>query len=109
MQHDDGIRDSAPWLLRTAFRPAAAELKLDGRTVPLAYTDQWESGEAAELFDALRWGPEGQRAVVFLHYCADSPVKPVAQLQGTTTADMKIPVRVRNSVSIMRRPHGTRE
>lgn len=90
MQHDQGIRDPVPWLFRTAFRLAAAELKRDGRAATFVDAGHQDAGEGIELLDALRKVPEGQRAALFLHYYADLPVREVARLQGTTTAAVKV-------------------
>lgn len=90
MQHDHRIRDPLPWLFRTAFRLAAAELKRDGRGAPLVDAEHRDADERIELLEALRRVPEGQRAALFLHYFADLPVREVARLQGTTTAAAKV-------------------
>lgn len=90
IQHDHGIRDPVPWLFRTAFRLAAAELKRDGRAAPFVEAEHRDAAEGIELLDALRKVPEGQRAALFLHYYADLPVREVARLQGTTTAAVKV-------------------
>src|SRR5215218_9771375 len=50
MQHDHRIRDPLPWLFRTAFRLAAAELRRDGQTAPLVnaqHQDAQNAGRAA--------------------------------------------------------------
>ena len=91
MQHDDQIRDPLPWLFRTAFRLAAAELRRDRQTAPLVNDAQYQDAlERIELLEALRRMPVGQRAALFLHYYADLPVKEVARLQGTTIAAAKV-------------------
>jgi RNA polymerase sigma-70 factor (ECF subfamily) len=90
MQHDHQIRDPLPWLFRTAFRLAAAELKRDGRAAPLVDAEHRDADERIELLDALRRVPARQRAALFLHYYADLPLKEVARLQGTTTAAAEV-------------------
>jgi RNA polymerase sigma factor (sigma-70 family) len=91
MQHDESIRAPVPWLFRTAFRVAAAELKR-GSLAPALTDDRLgrEDEQPVEFLDALRAIPPGQRAVLFLHYYADLSVKEVARLQGTTTAAVKV-------------------
>jgi RNA polymerase sigma factor (sigma-70 family) len=89
MQHDESIRAPVPWLFRTAFRVAAAELKR-GSLDSLPDDHSREDEQPVELIDALRAIPPGQRAVLFLHYYADLPVKEVARLQGTTSAAVKV-------------------
>jgi RNA polymerase sigma factor (sigma-70 family) len=91
MQHDHTIQDPLPWLFRTAFRLAAAELRRDGRTAPLVNDAQHRDAfERIELLEALQRMPVGQRAALFLHYYADLPVKEVARLQGTTISAAKV-------------------
>jgi RNA polymerase sigma-70 factor (ECF subfamily) len=90
MQHDQRIRDPLPWLFRTAFRLAAAELRRDGQVAPFVDAQHRDALERVELLEALRRVPAGQRGALFLHYYADLPVREVARLQGTTTAAAKV-------------------
>jgi RNA polymerase sigma-70 factor (ECF subfamily) len=90
MQHDHRIRDPLPWLFRTAFRLAAAELRRDGQIAPPVDAKHQDALERIELLEALRRMPVGQRAALFLHYYADLSVKEVAQIQGTTIAAAKV-------------------
>jgi hypothetical protein len=81
MQHDEGIRAPVPWLFRTAFRVAAAEMRRDRHLAPVADQTERDHTPTIDLLDALRGLPPGQRATLFLHYYADLPVREVARLQ----------------------------
>ena len=89
IESDGVIRRPFPWLYRTAFRIAAAELRREGTTFPLAelYLDDPATGD---LMRALRRLSPSQRAAVFLHYEADLPVREVARLMGTSSAAVKV-------------------
>jgi len=89
IESDGVIRRPFPWLYRTAFRIAAAELRREGTTFPLAelYLDDPATGD---LMRALRRLSPAQRAAVFLHYEADLPVREVARLMGTSSAAVKV-------------------
>jgi RNA polymerase sigma-70 factor, ECF subfamily len=92
LERSDEIRDLKPWLYRTAFRIASAELKRERRGQPT------ESGPAAvtapeglsALVPALRQLSPAQRAAVVLHYEADLPVRDVARQLGTSVAVVKV-------------------
>jgi len=90
IERSDTIRDPVPYLYRTAFRIAAAELR---RSPDAPLDDSVAAPEATDLTDlmaALRRLTPGQRAAVFLHYQADLPVREVARLMGTSGAVVKV-------------------
>lgn len=84
------IRSPRSWLYRTAFRLAAAELRLGRRALPLV--DNAVSGpeEIVEVVQALRLLSPGQRAAAFLRYEVQLPTKEVARLMGTTEAVVRV-------------------
>jgi RNA polymerase sigma-70 factor (ECF subfamily) len=84
------IRDPVPYLYRTAFRIAAAELRRRPSDEPLPEVPASEPVDRADLLAALRHLSPGQRAAVYLHYQADLPVREVARLMGTSTAVVKV-------------------
>lgn len=89
MESDVVIRRPFPWLYRTAFRIAAAELR-QGDT-PHAVADvRFDDVATADLMRALRRLSPSQRAAVYLHYQADLPVREVARLMGTSSAAVKV-------------------
>jgi hypothetical protein len=65
MQHDEGIRAPVPWLFRTAFRVAAAEMRRDRHLAPVADQTERDHTPTIDLLDALRGLPPGQRATLF--------------------------------------------
>lgn len=89
IESDRSIRRVFPWLYRTAFRIAAAELRREGKTMeaPDVHFDDPATGD---LFRAMRNISPSQRAAIFLHYQADLPVRDVARLMGTSTAAVKV-------------------
>jgi RNA polymerase sigma-70 factor (ECF subfamily) len=89
IESDRSIRRPFPWLYRTAFRIAAAELRRDGKPIdPVeAHFDDPATGD---LLRAMRRLSPSQRAAVFLHYQADLPVREVARLMGTSSAAVKV-------------------
>ena len=88
LEHEATIRDPVPWLYRTAFRVAAAELKRPRRIEPFAppLVEQHD----ADLSRSLAKLSPMQRASVYLHYIADLPVRDVATLTGTSAAAVKV-------------------
>ncbi len=87
----DRVRDSVPWLYRTAFRIAAAELKEDHRR------GQRRDEPAdpppvprSDVLDALRALTERQRSAVVLHYLADLSVEDVARRMGVSASSVKV-------------------
>jgi RNA polymerase sigma-70 factor (ECF subfamily) len=89
IENGERIRSPYPWLYRTAFRIAAAELRRDVRAVPRegAHFDDSATGD---LMRAMRRLPPSQRAAVYLHYQADLPVREVARLTGSSVAAVKV-------------------
>lgn len=89
MESDGAIRKPFPWLYRTAFRIAAAELRR--ADIPLPLNDVgYDDVATADLMQALRRLTPSQRAAVYLHYQADLPVREVARLMGSSSAAVKV-------------------
>jgi RNA polymerase sigma-70 factor (ECF subfamily) len=93
--HRHRVTDPAPWLFRTAFRIAAADLKRERRHLPvddsrLSDRRRESAGLSPELVEALRGLSDRQRVVVFLHYQADLPIAEVAHLTGSTVTAVKV-------------------
>lgn len=84
------IRDPIPYLYRTAFRIAAAELRRRAPDETLPDVPVSEPVDRTDLLAALRHLSPGQRAAVYLHYQADLPVREVARLMGTSAAVVKV-------------------
>lgn len=84
------IREPVPYLYRTAFRIAAAELRRRPTDEPVPDAPAREPLDATDLLAALRRLSPGQRAAVYLHYQADLPVREVARLMGTSAAVVKV-------------------
>lgn len=89
MESDGSIRRPFPWLYRTAFRIAAAELRRTTDTFPAGDVPS-DDVATADLMQALRRLSPGQRAAVYLHYQADLPVREVARMMGTSSAAVKV-------------------
>ena len=89
IERDRAIRRPFPWLYRTAFRIAAAELRREG-TATDTVDVHLDSPATGDLFRAMRRLSPSQRAAVFLHYQADLPVREVARLMGTSSAAVKV-------------------
>ena len=88
---DGVIRRPFPWLYRTAFRIAAAELRREDPPLPLPLAEpRFDDPATDDLMQALRRLSPSQRAAGFLHYEADLPVREVARLMGTSTAAVKV-------------------
>jgi RNA polymerase sigma-70 factor, ECF subfamily len=96
IQAGPAVRRPFPWLYRTAFRLAAAELRRAGRQVSDASESPREiaagddAGRYREVISALRELSPSQRAAIYLHYQADLPVRDVAGLMGTSAAAVKV-------------------
>jgi RNA polymerase sigma-70 factor, ECF subfamily len=89
IESDGTIRRPFPWLYRTAFRIAAAELRREAPSIQP--TDvHLDDPATGDLLRALRRLSPSQRAAVFLHYQADLPVREVARLMGTSSAAVKV-------------------
>ena len=86
------IRDPLPWLYRTAFRIAAADLRDEGRRSAFAAPQRAVEppDEPVEVNTALRRLSPAQRAAVVLHHVEDLPVREVARLMGTSVAAVKV-------------------
>ncbi len=85
------VRDPVPWLYRTAFRLAAAELKEErGRADRSDEPGRSPSVRPSEVLDALRRLTERQRSAVVLHYLVDLSVEDVAKRMGVTTSSVKV-------------------
>jgi RNA polymerase sigma-70 factor (ECF subfamily) len=89
IEYHGRIRDPYPWLYRTAFRIAAAELRRERRREVVVESSA-DARLPRDLTSALRRLSPAQRAAVFLHYQADLPVREVARLMGTSTTAVKV-------------------
>ena len=89
MENRTSIRSPYPWLYRTAFRIAAAELRREVREGPEedAYLDDPATGD---LWRAMGQLPPKTRAAIYLHYQADLPVREVARLTESSVAAVKV-------------------
>jgi RNA polymerase sigma-70 factor, ECF subfamily len=89
MENRTSIRSPYPWLYRTAFRIAAAELRRDVREGPEedVYVDEPATGD---LWRAMGQLPPKTRAAIYLHYQADLPVREVARLTRSSVAAVKV-------------------
>lgn len=90
IQHDDVIRRPSPWLYRTAFRIAAAELRHRKSQTEIGTRTADPPHDVTEVLMALRKLSPSQRAAIYLHYRADLPVREVASLMGTSVAATKV-------------------
>lgn len=82
--NDAGIREPVGYLYRVAFRVAASELKRSDATRPLD-TDSLEPTRdpaASVVWSSLTALTPDQRAVVYLFYRADLPVREIANRLG---------------------------
>jgi RNA polymerase sigma-70 factor, ECF subfamily len=87
----EGIRDPVPWLYRTAFRLAAAELKEEARRGErLDETVDPPTAPQSELLDALRVLSPQQRSAVVMYYLGDLPVRDVAKRMGVSASSVKV-------------------
>ena len=89
MESRTAIRSPYPWLYRTAFRIAAADLRRDVRDGPEegAYVDDPATGD---LMRAMRRLSPKARAAIYLHYQADLPIREVVRLTGSSVAAVKV-------------------
>ena len=90
IQHDGAIRRPEPWLYRTAFRIAAAELRRRRSQTGIGDRAYEQPRDVVEILTALHRLTPSQRAAVYLHYQADLPVREVARLMGTSVAAVKV-------------------
>ncbi|MGH2679597.1 MAG: RNA polymerase sigma factor [Actinomycetota bacterium] len=89
LEHAARILDPVPWLYRTAFRVAAAELKRP-RHVDEPFDPPVVEHRDTDLARSLAKLSPMQRASIYLHYIADLPVRDVANLMGTSGAAVKV-------------------
>ena len=91
MERGSSVRDPLPYIYRTAFRLASAELQLDTRRAALR-TDSAaiEAPELVDLIRALDVLPAKQRAVVILHDEEGYPAAEVARLIGIAPATVRV-------------------
>ena len=89
MESRTRIRSPYPWLYRTAFRIAAADLRRDVRDGPEegAHLDHPATGD---LMRAMWQLSPKARAAIYLHYQADLPIREVAGLTGSSVAAVKV-------------------
>jgi RNA polymerase sigma-70 factor, ECF subfamily len=90
IQHDRVIRRPSSWLYRTAFRIAAAEIRLRKSHAEMRERPYDPPPDMAEVVSALRKLSPSQRAAVYLHYQVDLPVREVALLMDTSVAAVKV-------------------
>lgn len=91
LQYSGSIRDPLPWIYRTAFRIASAEIRRQSRTLDRVYSEVEATAEdVIDLMEALGKLSKSQRTAVFLHYQADLPLDRVAKLMGTSVAVVKV-------------------
>jgi RNA polymerase sigma-70 factor, ECF subfamily len=88
MESRTQIRRPYPWLYRTAFRIAAAELRRTNDEVEeRAYVDD---PVAVDLFRALQRLTPSTRAAIYLHYQAGFSVRETSRLTGSSVAAVKV-------------------
>jgi RNA polymerase sigma-70 factor (ECF subfamily) len=83
------IRRPIPWIYRTAFRAAAAELRKERRE-PIDPPTAEEPAGLGHVVDALRALTPNQRAAIVLRYEADLPVRDIAARMGTSAATVRV-------------------
>ena len=91
LEHRATIRDPLPWIYRTAFRLARADMKLEARQggAPPEQPAGVEE-DLRDLISALRSLSPGQRAAIVLHYHVDLPVREVSRLMDTSVSVVKV-------------------
>jgi RNA polymerase sigma-70 factor (ECF subfamily) len=91
IERDAGIRDPLPYIYRTAFRLASAELRRDRRlgNLPLDQVAS-EAPDLVDLIRALDTLPAKQRAAVILHDEEGYPSAEVARLMGVSPATVRV-------------------
>ena len=91
LKRGDAIRSALPWIWRTAFRLAAAELKARRRDSPLI-TDAIEqpNEDAHELLACLAMLSLKQRGAMVLHYYEGYPPREIARILGSTPAAVRV-------------------
>lgn len=86
----DDVREPVPYLYRTAFRLAAAELRAERRRPPLEPDVPADPPDVAGLLAALRRLSPNQRAAIVLRYEADLPVEEVARRMGIAAVTVRV-------------------
>jgi RNA polymerase sigma-70 factor (ECF subfamily) len=91
LERADSVRSPEPWLYRTAFRLAAAELRRSAKQIatPDGVVEQIDPG-MDDLVKALRQLSPAQRAAMVLHYEADLSVAEVARRMGSTNGAVRV-------------------
>jgi RNA polymerase sigma-70 factor (ECF subfamily) len=91
IERDRGIRQPLPYLYRTAFRLASAELQRErrrgGNPTDLVAI---EAPDLVDLIRALETLPTNQRAAVILHDEEGYSAREVAQLLGISPATVRV-------------------
>ena len=91
IERDRGIRQPLPYLYRTAFRLASAELQRErrraGNPIDLVAI---EAPDLVDLIRALETLPTNQRAAVILHDEEGYSAREVAQLLGISSATVRV-------------------
>jgi len=87
--HAPGIRDPLPWIYRTAFRIAAAELRREGRLAPPS-EQAVDPPELGTLVRALRRLSPAQRAAIVLRFEEGYTVEEVARRMGLATPTVRV-------------------
>jgi RNA polymerase sigma-70 factor (ECF subfamily) len=91
MERDRSVRDPLPYIYRTAFRLASAELRLDRRRDTLRGEHvAIEAPDLVDLIRALDVLPPKQRAVVILHDEEGYPAAEVGRLIGIAPATVRV-------------------
>lgn len=90
LAHARHIREPLPWLYRTAFRLATAELGRDRRRGERDPDAVVEPGEVGEVMEALRALSPTQRAAVVLRYEAGFTVAEVAERLGMASPTVRV-------------------
>ncbi len=86
-----GVRDPLPYIYRTAFRLASAELQRDRRRGPMPFdVATTEVPDLLDLLRALATLPAKQRAAVILHDEEGYPASEVARLIGVSPATVRV-------------------
>ena len=95
IERAETVVDAEPWLYRTAFRLASAELRRRTKrpSVSAGAAEPVESG-LRDLVEALRRLSPAQRAAIVLHYEADLPVSEVARRMGSTNGAVRVHLHV---------------
>jgi RNA polymerase sigma-70 factor (ECF subfamily) len=91
LRRGEAIRSPEPWLWRTIFRIAAADLKERRRRGAARIEVAYEMDDLArDLIAALARLPVKQRAAVVLHHAAGYPAREIASMIGSTTPGVHV-------------------